>query len=286
MRGWRRLRPAVAVLTLVTTPVGLSGCDHIVDPKLPADAEQFTPPPVYSTWWKMTQACSSLSGSLGAVTWYKTDQIVHDVHTGDVIAGYWTAASNSIVLTGSVMLDGEIVRHEMLHALVRKAGHPRDQFLGKCAGTVSCEDACVADAGAFPTPPETPVHVGRDSIEITIDVEPNTPVRAVDEGRFSITILTRNLSSHWVTVTPEATALSENQTFSIDVHGANGATGRSELANDPSQKIFAPHEIKRHVFDLVIGDYPFTNQLLPGDYIVRGGFAGWWSADMPFVIGS
>ena len=47
----------------------------------------------------------------------------------------------------------------------------------------------------------------------------------------------------------------------------------------------SPHETKRQVFDLVVGDYPIGHQLLPGDYTVRGGFAGWWSSDSSFVIG-
>ena len=110
-----------AMLALATTPLGLNGCDRLVDPKLPSDAELFTPPPVYSTWWRMTEACSGLSGSLDAVTWYKTDEVVHDVRTGEVVAGYWTAGSNSIVLTSTVMLDGGTVRHEMLHALLQKS---------------------------------------------------------------------------------------------------------------------------------------------------------------------
>ena len=262
----------------------LAVCDKVVGPKLPADAAVFSPPPVYTTWWQMTQTCSGLSGSLSAVTWYKTDEVVHDTHSGDVIAGFWVPGSNQIVLNSNVMLDGSIVRHEMLHALRQKGGHPRDQFLGKCGGTVGCEEACVADAGPYPTPPETPLHVAGDGIDFTLEFAPATPSRSIDEGRFSITVLAHNKSTHWVTVTPSSSATGSNETFSVDVHGTNGATGRNENALDPSQTIFAPGETKRHVFDLVIGDYPFGNQLLPGDYVTRGGFAGWWSADNSFTI--
>jgi len=280
----RAMRRAIATLALGTTPLGLNGCDSIVDPKLPADAEQFTPPPVYSTWWRMTEACSGLTGSLDAVTWYKTDEVVHDARTGDVIAGYWTAASNRIVLTSTVMLDGGTVRHEMLHALIRKDGHQRNQFLGNCAGTVDCEEACVEDAGSYPNPPETPVAVNGDGLEITVDVEPNTPVRSIDEGRFTVTVLARNLSSHWVTVTPQPPATA-TETFAVQISGANGSTGKHAVAIDPSQQIFAPNETKQQVFDMVIGDYPFGNQLLPGDYVAHASYGGWF-ADSGFTIGS
>jgi hypothetical protein len=278
------MRCAVAILALVTTPLGLNGCDRIVDPKLPDDAELFTPPPVYSTWWQMTEACSGLNGSLSAVTWYKTDQVVHDVRTGEVVAGYWTAGSNRIVLTSTVMLDGGTVRHEMLHALLQKGGHQRDQFLGKCAGTVDCEEACVEEAGTYPNPPETPLEIAGDGIEITTQVEPGTPLRSIDEGRFTVTVYAHNTSSHWVTVTPRAPAAA-NETFAVELSGANGSTGKHEIAIDPSQRIFAPNETKRQVFDMVIGDYPFGNQLLPGDYVARASYAGWF-ADSGFTIGS
>lgn len=284
MRCRRATRTGVAMVALLTFPLGLDGCDRIVDPKLPDDAELFTPPPVYSTWWQMTEACSAQTGSLDAVTWYRTDREVHDARTGEVVAGYWTAGSNRIVLNGAVLMSGGTVRHEMLHALLQKGGHPRDQFLGKCAGTVDCEEACVKEAGAYPSPPETPLEVDGDALQITMQVQPGTPLRSIDEGRFTITVFVRNLSSHWVTVAPQPPAAA-TETFAVEISGANGATGKHEIANDPSQRIFAPNERKRQVFDMVIGDYPFGNQLLPGDYVARASYAGWF-ADGTFTIGS
>lgn len=258
-------------------------CTQIVEPPLPPDAESFSPPAVYSKWWKMTEVCSALTGSLAAVSWYKTSRVVSDTYSGDVIAGYWMSGSNRIVLTSSVMMDGGIVRHEMLHALIRKGGHPRGQFLGNCGGTVDCEEPCAAAAGSYPSPPVSPTAVPGDSIEITLAVEPRTPARAIDEGRFAITVFARNKSARWVTVAP-ATGSDALQTFSLDVQGANGYATRNRRVIDPSQTIFAPRETKRQVFDLVIGDYPIAFQLLPGDYAVRAAFAGWWSSDSSFVI--
>jgi hypothetical protein len=258
-------------------------CTNIVEVKLPADAEQFSPPSIYSKWWQMTQACSGLTGSLAAVTWYQTSQVVFDTESGDVIAGYWLPESNRIVLTSSVMSDGGIVRHEMLHALIRRGGHPRGQFLGNCGGTVDCEEPCVASAGSYPSPPESPLVVSGDSIEITLAVDPHAPAKQIDDGGFSITVFARSKSAHWITVGPAAGS-DFLQTFSIDVQGANGYTSSSKRIVDQSQTIFAPHETKRQVFDLVVGDYPIAHQLLPGDYTVRGAFAGWWSTDSSFVI--
>ncbi len=258
-------------------------CTNIVEPALPSDAEVFSPPPVYSTWWQMTQVCSAINGSLASLTWYKTDQVVHDTQSGDVIAGYYVRGSNRIVLTATVMTNGGIVRHEMLHALLKRAGHPRAQFLGSCAGTVDCEGPCAADAEPYQAPPQSPISVPGDSIEITLAVEPQTPTRSVDEGRFTLTVFARNRTARWIAIAPTAGADAE-QTFSFGVDGVNGATGGDRRASDPSYKIFAPGETKRQVFDLRIGDYPFGNQLLPGDYLAHGAFAGWRSGDSAFVI--
>lgn len=206
MRG--KVLSTYALRTLLIGPVvaailGLAACDRLVglvDPLFPSDAQQFSPPAVYSTWWNMTQACSGLTGSLGAVTWFKTTQALRDSRTGDPIGGYWNSFTNRIVLTTAAVLDGGSVRHEMLHSLLRKGGHPRNQFLGKCAGTVVCQGACIRDAGPYPQPPETPTHLRGDSIDISVDVEPRNPNSAHDGGLFSITVIVRNRSVHWATV--------------------------------------------------------------------------------------
>ena len=230
----------------------------------------------------MTQACSGLTGSLQAVTWYKTDQVVHDVNSGDVVLGYWLAAGNRIVLTTASVLDGGTVRHEMLHALLQAKGTPRNQFLGKCEGTVPCQEPCIRDAGAYPSPPEVPIHVTGASIDLTVDVEPRNPTTSQDGGFFTITVLAHNSSTHWATVTPSLA-----QTTPPAPSRSTCAT-RSPRATSLSillERIFAPGETKRQVFDFAIGDSPFGNQLLAGNYTVRGGFSDYWSADSTFVIG-
>ncbi|HEY0779780.1 MAG TPA: hypothetical protein VGD56_17565, partial [Gemmatirosa sp.] len=113
----------------------------MTDPALPAGATRLTPPPVYARWWAMTEACSGLRRDLGAVDWYVTTGApsISDGHQSD-LGGYYSPASNRIVLADTAALDGATIRHEMLHALLGPAvaGHPRAQFLGRCAGVVHC----------------------------------------------------------------------------------------------------------------------------------------------------
>ena len=280
MPGMRKL--AVAVLV---GSVGINSCDRLVDPPLPEDAEVFTPPAVFATWWQMTEACSGLTGSLSAVTWYKTNEVLRDPRTGDGLVGYWSAPGNRIVMSSLFIRDGAAVRHEMLHALIRQPGHPRSQFLGKCGGTVSCASACVADAGAYPIPPETPISVGSESIDITVDIVPQNPTSAQDDGFFTITVAVRNLSPHWATIAPLSSGPGDFETFRFEVSGPSGGMTGAEIGEDPSQKIFAPGETKRHVFDFVIGDDAFGRQLPAGDYVVRGGYSPYWSQQRAFSVG-
>jgi hypothetical protein len=233
----------------------------------------------------MTQACSGLTGSLGAVTWYKTSEVLHDVGTGDLIIGYWTAGSNRIVMLASAMLDGGAVRHEMLHSLIAQGGHPRSQFLGKCAGTVDCQRGCITDGGPYPPPPESPIHEPGDSIDLTVEIAPTNPTSGYDEGFFSITVTAHNRSAHWATVTPASPTTDTASTFSYDALSPAQERSGGEIAEDPSQRIFAPGETKKHVFDFRIGDDPFLDQLQAGNYTVRGGFSDYWSSTGSFVIG-
>jgi hypothetical protein len=281
------------VWTLLIVPVlaailSLAACEGLVAP-LPSDAEEFSPPAMYSTWWKMTEACSGQTGSLGAITWFKTGQALRDPRTGEPIVGYWTSGSNRVVLMTGVVVNGGAVRHEMLHALLRQPGHARNQFLGKCAGTVPCQGACIRDAGPYPQPPETPIHVPGDSIHISVDIEPRNPTSAHDGGFFSITVLVHNRSTHWATVPSAYSSVfpgyDSTNTFEFDVRGLRGGIIGGEVRLDPSEWIFAPGETKKQIFDFAIGNDLFAQKLPPGNYIARGGYSDYWSTDSTFVIG-
>jgi hypothetical protein len=279
------LRAGIFVVVAgIAVSLGVAACGGSVDAPLPPDAEQFSPPAVYATWWNMTRACSGMTGSLEAVTWYKTNTPQYDPRTGETVVGRWTAGSNSITMAADAILLGGAVRHEMLHALLAKAGHSRGEFLDKCGGTVDCAGACILDAGPYPPPPETPLHVRADAMEISLDIEPRSPNAAIDGGFFSITVLAHNPSTHWATVVPILAETDTMRTFSFLVSGPEGRTDALTAA-DPSQRIFAPGETKRLVFDFRVGDDAFSQQLTAGSYIARGAYSDFWSGDSTFVIG-
>lgn len=264
--------------------LALVACDKVTGPPLPGDAQQFSPPVVYSKWWQMTRECSGLSGSLESVSWFKTDQVQHDARSGEVIIGYFTTDGNKIVMSSGYILDGGAVRHEMLHALLRQPGHPRAQFLGSCAGTVDCQGPCISDGGAYPAPPETPMLLSADGLIMSVQVDPQNPGGGQNGDYFTITVFARNPTTNWASIIPLFPDVDTTRTFSFVITGANGGMGGGGILMDPSQRIFAPGETKRMVFDFNVGDAPFGNQLNPGSYIARGAFSTFWSTDLPFVV--
>lgn len=267
------VRRALLVLSVIITAGAVSACGHLVDPPLPPSTSQFSAPLVYTHWWAMTQACSGQSGALAAVSWFETTDTLKDPRSGAVIDGYWSAATNRIVLSAKMKLDGGTVRHEMLHALLREGGHSRAQFLGQCAGVVTCTTACVEDAG--PAPPTDPasIEVLPESLTVGIAVEPAAPSAANDEGFFTMTVTARNPSSHPVTVLLPLPARPA-RTFAFDITGPGGRAIDGVIQLDPSANTFAAGETKQQVFDFVIGQQPLARVLPPGNYTVIGSYGG------------
>lgn len=269
----------------VAAVIGLAACRSLVDPDLPAEARQFAPPAVYARWWEMTEACSGLSGDLSSVSWFLVPGVSTVSLNGIEVDGYWSLASNRIVMAEAGTLSGGKVRHEMLHALLQARGHPRAKFLEDCGGVVACAERCISDADPPPPPDPAAVPMPPDSLEIQVVVDPEMPSRAQDGGFFTITVSARNSRSKPVVVTlPSGPFGNMPETFSFDVRGNGSALLASELALDPSVMSFAPGETKRHVFDFVIGNDPQSRAFPPGTYTVRGAYGGHWRTHPPVVL--
>jgi hypothetical protein len=119
-------------LALAALLVG--GCSHDPTPVLPDGAVAFTAPTTYLTWWDRTSQCSELSGSMAKVEWY----VVPDVATfpteqGEKVGIRVKSGDRiQIVLAGQYQMHEMVVRHEMLHALLREPGHPEVYFTERC----------------------------------------------------------------------------------------------------------------------------------------------------------
>lgn len=110
----------VAVVSLL----GLGGCGFD-----PLGAEAWAPPPVYATWWERTRACSGLAGPAEEVHWFVIPGDGFPCPSG-TCAGRWEPGR--IYLAEAFAGDEMVVRHEMLHALLDRGGHPNPPFGNGC----------------------------------------------------------------------------------------------------------------------------------------------------------
>ena len=121
----------------------LVACIGITDPRLPP-AERFDPPAQYLGWWREMQGCSARTARFDAVSFYRVlptpgRDSLHFSHpeSGKYYDGAWVPRWNAIYLAAGQMMTPGLVRHEMLHALLRDVRHPPAYFAGRCARQVA-----------------------------------------------------------------------------------------------------------------------------------------------------
>lgn len=113
----------------------LAACEMLSPPAaLPPNAQLMTPPAEYVAWWSSTEACSGRSGNLATIEWYYVPDVqAFETETGPKV-GLWTRSSAGIriIIAGAYAHHELVVRHEMLHALLDREGHPAEYFQTKC----------------------------------------------------------------------------------------------------------------------------------------------------------
>lgn len=122
--------------TLVGFPALIAACTALAphDLNLPAGAVELAAPPIYREWHQRTQACSGLPGDFSTVQFY----VVPGVDTFPTEVGHkvgmWSreGRTNRIILAGNYLAHEMVVRHEMLHALLQREGHPDNYFVERC----------------------------------------------------------------------------------------------------------------------------------------------------------
>ena len=129
-------RRASGALCMLGVLVGVAGCGTEPTP-LPAGAEALTALPDYQTWWTRTEQCSGLSGDFHALKFYQVPGVSTFPSAVGTVVGLWAkdGRANQITLAGNYLDNELVVRHEMLHALLEREGHPTEYFVTKCALT-------------------------------------------------------------------------------------------------------------------------------------------------------
>lgn len=260
---------------LVACPLAMLcalACSEMTVP-LPSGSQQFSPPPVYQLWWSMAEACSGHTGSLSDIQWYVVPGADSLSDGSGEVAGYWSSGDNRIVLIGSGQFNGPLVRHEMLHSLIRVNGHPRSQFIERCGGIVDCRGTCVDEAGPPPTPDASTPRVPPDSLVIGIELQPATPGVNTFDGYFTIAVSATNPADHPVVVLLHPSGDSSPPiSFTCSAFGSGGRLSFTSWAWDPEEAYFAAGETKKQLFDLVEGTAPGAANIGLGSFTVRGAF--------------
>jgi hypothetical protein len=96
----------------------------------PGDDSPMAPPPVYRDWWAKTEACSGLRGDFDRVEWSVVPGSSFPCSSGKC-AGHWEPG-HRIYLAESWTTNEMVVRHEMLHDLLNRGGHPDPPFGDPC----------------------------------------------------------------------------------------------------------------------------------------------------------
>lgn len=105
--------------------VVLGGCGFDPAGDVPLD-----PPAVYREWWAKTEACSGLRANFDRVRWSVIEGSGFPCSSGQC-AGHWRN-DHHIFLASEWVMDEMVVRHEMLHDMIGRPGHPAPPFGEGC----------------------------------------------------------------------------------------------------------------------------------------------------------
>jgi hypothetical protein len=223
---------------------------------------------------------------VAAVEWFVVPGVSEFEHEGRLVSGYWSRVSNRVVLAEKAMMDGALVRHEMLHALEHDIGHSRRAFLQRCGGVVVCITSCLRESGSAPVPGAWLARVPPDSMMIDVQVNPLQPGYATDEGHFRLTVTVRNPRRDSVVVLlPASRDGAPPGSFSFVLKSEALGLWYEERAWDPGIMTFGPGETRRSVYDFTVSArFDGLRALPPGVYGVKGGFGPASSATRSFVL--
>lgn len=105
--------------------LALTGCGFDPDGDVPLD-----PPSIYREWFAKTEACSGLTGDFERLRWSVIEGYSFPCSSGQC-AGHWRT-DHQIFLAGEWVMDEMVVRHEMLHDILDRSGHPDPPFGDGC----------------------------------------------------------------------------------------------------------------------------------------------------------
>ncbi len=105
---------------------GLAGCGRFE----PEQSAPLDPPAQFRDWWAKTEACSGRTATFERIHWYVVPGDSFDCPDGRCV-GRWED-DHTIYIAASWVASELVVRHEMLHDLIDRSGHPDPPFGHGC----------------------------------------------------------------------------------------------------------------------------------------------------------
>jgi hypothetical protein len=241
-----RFRPRHTALLVLLGAV--AACETPTGPvvEMPARAVAWSPPAQYGFWWSLVETCAERRGDMGGVRWYIWPDPGPLVLAGKRYSGYWWQEGSRILLASESVADGQVVRHEMLHELLRQDGHPPEYFDGRCEGIVNGTDAG-SDALADPSLVARAREVGPEVLTISVAPLPARPRTSANDGWLALDVEATNPGPDpvWVRLEP---LLDGYLGFGV-VFLDGGRSAAFEVRKE-ARMFFAPGQRRHRLFDL------------------------------------
>lgn len=131
-----RNRTVRNALITIGLPALASACAALSpsESTLPAGAVQIATPAVYQEWFRRTETCSGRTGDFAAVQFYVVPGVETFPTEDGSKVGEWISdgSTHRVILAGNYQNHEMVVRHELLHSLLRNSGHPDEYFVNRC----------------------------------------------------------------------------------------------------------------------------------------------------------
>jgi hypothetical protein len=271
-----RIRLALAILALT------GACVVLTEPAFPVDAVRISAPARFAAWWKVTEACSGLTGDFASVGWYVVPSERVTV-AGNQFDGYtWTDGGARIVLARTMVTEGELVRHEMLHVLLQRGGHPAAFFRERCGDIVACVPGCSEEAGAYRQPTHADPIIDPTALTRGATITPTSVSLSRDSGWMSIVVAARNDRPYpvWVRLPPSPELGDDaRERFWIE----SPAFGRYGEFDSREFFPFGPGQTRRIVIDKK-AYVPGWSDIKVGHYTFTAGFSSARTGPISFEV--
>jgi hypothetical protein len=149
-----RVRLGARLFWVTALLMVIGGCGFDPEGDQPMD-----PPPEFRVWWAKTEVCSGRTGNFDRIRWSVVEGESFPCSSGEC-AGHWSS-NHHIFLASKWSSNEMVVRHEMLHDLLNRPGHPDPPFGQGCPLTWATWNGGAAPdvTGMSAAVMVTPIHI-------------------------------------------------------------------------------------------------------------------------------